>query len=290
MFISQILFSRVRRFKNLLPVFLIFALSFSLYAQDKTRIVSLNGTVTEILFGLGVQSDIVGVDTSSYYPKEAMSITKIGYQRTLATEGILSLNPTKIIGTNYAGPPATIEQLKQLNVPMLIVPEKLTIEGASEKIELIGKFLSKEKEASAMIAKLKKQVAGLKLTRPKKPVKVLFLYSRSATNVYVSGTGTPADAIIKLSGAENAITEFPEFKPLTSEAIVKAQPDIILIPSISLEGLGGEKGLWELPGIQLTTAGKKKNYLAMDDLLLLGFGPRIGTALEELSNKWKSLK
>ncbi len=277
MFISQILFSGVRRFKNLLPILLISVLSFSLSAQDKTRIVSLNGTVTEILFGLGVQSDIVGVDTSSYFPKEAMAITKIGYQRTLATEGILSLNPTQIIGTNYAGPPATIEQLKQLKVPMLIVPEHLTIEGAAEKIELIGKFVSKEKEAEVMIRNLRKQVAGLKLTRPKKPVKVLFLYSRSATNVYVSGTG-------------NAITEFAEFKPLTSEAIVKAQPDIILIPSISLEGLGGEKGLWELPGIQLTTAGKKKNYLAMDDLLLLGFGPRIGTALEELSNKWKSLK
>ncbi|TGN20242.1 heme/hemin ABC transporter substrate-binding protein [Leptospira idonii] len=281
---------RTARLLACASVFFSLALPFSLFSEEKPRIVSLNGTITEILFALGAGDRLVGVDTSSYYPKEAVSLPKIGYQRTLAAEGILSLKPNQIIGTNYAGPPATIEQLTTFKVPMLIVQETLTIEGVEAKIEQIAKFISKEKEGKALIQAYKKQVASLDGSKPKKPVRVLFIYSRSATNVFVSGVNTPADAMIRLSGAENAMSGFNEFKPLTAEAVVAANPDVILIPEKSLEGLGGEKGLWELPGLNLTRAGKQKNVAVMDDLLLLGFGPRLANALGELSLKWKSLK
>jgi iron complex transport system substrate-binding protein len=98
----------------------------------------------------------------------------------------------------------------------------------------------------------------------------------------VSGTGTSADAIITLAGGTNAVQEFENYKPLTAEGAVSAAPEFILVTSRGLESSGGIDGLLKQPGLALTPAGKNKRIIVMDDLLLLGFGPRLGQAAKEL--------
>jgi iron complex transport system substrate-binding protein len=112
---------------------------------------------------------------------------------------------------------------------------------------------------------------------------VLFIYARGGGTLMVGGTGTPAAAMIRLAAGENAVSAFDGFKPLTAEAVTTAAPDVILVPSRGLATLGGVDGLVAQPGIALTPAGKARRVVAMDDLLLLGFGPRLGSAVRELA-------
>jgi len=112
------------------------------------------------------------------------------------------------------------------------------------------------------------------------PPKVLFIYSRGAGTVSVSGTGTEANAIITLAGGVNAVTAYTGYRPFTAEALAAAKPDLILLTSRGLDSLGGKKGLAALPG--LSEAMKTAKVESMDDLLLLGFGPRLGEAVETL--------
>jgi iron complex transport system substrate-binding protein len=100
--------------------------------------------------------------------------------------------------------------------------------------------------------------------------------------VLVAGDETPIDALIELAGAKNAISGFSGYKPLTPEALVEANPDILLLFDEGLQSLNGMEGLLSIRGISETKAGRKKHIIQMDSYLLNGFGPQLGTAMGEL--------
>jgi len=118
----------------------------------------------------------------------------------------------------------------------------------------------------------------------KKP-KVLFIYARGAGNLMVAGSGTPLHSMIELAGAENAASALTDFKPLTPEALLTTNPDVILMFDKGLQSLGGVDGLLKIEGIATTNAGKNKKVVTMDGQYLSGFGPRVGDAVVELHNK-----
>ncbi|TGL61478.1 heme/hemin ABC transporter substrate-binding protein [Leptospira sarikeiensis] len=259
----------------------------SVFAQNKElRIVTLNGTVSEIVFALGKGKLVVGNDTSSLYPPEALALPKVGYQRALSAEGILSLKPNLILGLEYAGPPEVIEQLKAAGLKVIIYPGLPGVQPALDNILAIGKEIGAGKEAQKIVQDIKKrseQIAG-KISKLKSKPKVLFVYHRGTSLAQVSGTETPADEMIRLGGGTNAVVGFKGFKPITPEAVIAAQPDVILIPTRGFESLGGKDGVFSLPGVKDTPAGKNSRVVAIDDLVLLGFGPRLGLGIEELYN------
>ncbi|TGK86179.1 ABC transporter substrate-binding protein [Leptospira montravelensis] len=257
-------------------------------AKTNQRIISVNGTITEIIYSLKLENQLVAVDSTSYYPKEATSLPNVGYQRTLTTEGILNFKPTQVIGLESAGPVATIQNLKDAGIPVTLFSDDFKLETPTYRVLEIGKLFGKEKEAITLAKNIKEQIQ--KINIKKTNIKVLFIYSRNPSSVFISGTGTAAHAMIELSGAKNAVNEFSEYKPLTSEALVKANPDIILMPEKSAIGFGGEKAIWEINGMNLTRAGKEKNLILLDDLLLLGFGPRLPIALKTLNDQWKLIE
>ncbi|MBM9547815.1 ABC transporter substrate-binding protein [Leptospira sp. 201903074] len=257
-------------------------------AEANHRIISVNGTVTEIIYALKLENQLVAVDSTSYFPKQAATLPNVGYQRTLATEGILNFKPTQIVGLESAGPPATIQNLKDAGIPLQLFPDEFKLETPTKRVLEIGKLFKKEKEAALLAKTINEQIQKLKINKTN--LKVLFIYSRNPSSVFISGTGTAAHAMIELSGAKNAVNEFSEYKPLTSEALIKANPDIILMPEKSALGFGGEKAIWEINGMEFTRAGKEKNLILLDDLLLLGFGPRLPLALKILNDKWKLIE
>jgi iron complex transport system substrate-binding protein len=126
-------------------------------------------------------------------------------------------------------------------------------------------------------------MAALKLAPANK--KVLFIYARGTGSMTVSGTGTALDNMIKLAGAQNAITGFAQFKPLSAESLVAANPDVILLFDSGLQSVGGAEGLLGVQGVSATNAGKNKKIVSMDGQFLSGFGLRLPAAIAELNKK-----
>lgn len=252
---------------------------------DTSRIVSINGAVTEVVYALNSGSKVVGVDTSSVYPEEVTKLPKIGYQRRVSAEGILSLRPSLVIATTEAGPPEAIAQLQNTGVSVLVVTEKPTVEGARERIRSIAQALQADEVGQELLRALDADLERVraKLQNVASKPKVLFIYARGQGTLLISGAGTSADEMIKLAGGVNAVTGYQGFRPLTAEAVVAAAPDIVLLPERGLQSIGGAENLLALPGLRQTPAGKNRLVIAMDDLYLLGFGPRTGRAVEDLA-------
>jgi iron complex transport system substrate-binding protein len=254
------------------------------FAGAAKRIVSIGGAQTEIIYALGAESRIVGVDSTSYWPETAKLLPQVGYQRALSAEGILSLEPDLVILGVDAGPPAVIEQLKQANIPLLVLQEDHSIASVKQKIAAIARALGEVTKGKALMERLDEQQAALdqELKAHPAPARVLFIMQHGAGSAMVAGTHTAADAILKLAGASNAVTAYEGYKPLTPEAAPALAPDIILVTTQTLDEIGGKDSVLKLPGLALTPAGKSGRVIAMDTLLLLGFGPRTIEAAREL--------
>ena len=251
------------------------------------RIVSLNGSTTEILFALGVGNNVVGCDASSTYPKGVKDkLPSVGYQYGLNAEGILSLNPTLIIGRDDVRPPQVVQQLRMAGVTVLLLKEPRSFETAKQRLLTIGKAVGHEKKAKKLakaldtdIEKLEAKLASRKET-PKQ--KALFLYLRGTQTTLVLGADTAPGAMLDIIGAENAAGSIKGNKPMTAEAVIAAQPDVYVLFTSSLESIGGIDGLLKLPGLAHTPAGQNRRVVTLDGQYLSGFGPRCGRAALDL--------
>jgi iron complex transport system substrate-binding protein len=257
--------------------------AFNTNQSASMKIVSVNGTMSEIVCSLGLESSLVGVDVTSTYPASLEKVTKVGHNRQVSSEGIVALAPSLVIGLQNDLKPAIIEQLTSSNIKTKLFAQDLSVEGTKKLITEAGVYFNQSVKATALIAQLDKDIALVKKPAVKK--KVLFIYARGAGTMMVSGTGTSVDKIIQLSGGQNAVTSFADFKPLTAEALIAANPDVILLFDSGLESLGGIDGLLKVQGIGQTNAGKNKKIITMDGQLLTGFGPRLGKAMIELASE-----
>lgn len=251
---------------------------------DRSRIISIGSAVTETIFALGAEENVIAVDQSSTYPDGTASIPKVSFTRNLSAEGVLSLSPTLILSSGAAGPETSIRQIRSTGTPMLLLPADETVEAAFSRVEILGNILNREDEAAALIKKMKNELAVAESyqNRMDQKPKVLFIYARGPNNLTVAGRNTSAKTMIKLAGGINAFNDFSGYKPLTAEAVVAANPDVILMMKSGLESVGGEQGVLRAPGVSLTTAGKEQRIHSMDGTYLLGFGPRMGQAVLDL--------
>lgn len=251
---------------------------------DTSRIVAVGGPVTEIIFALGAGAQVVARDDSSLYPPEVSALESVGYVRTLSAEPVLALNPTLIIAEPDAGPPEAVEQLRASGVTFLIVPHEDSIAGVIETITTIAIALGRESEGAELIEQIEQDYATAQtlLETTESHPRVMFIYARGAGAVSVAGKNTSAATMIELAGGKNAITEYEGYQPITAEAVVAAAPDVILLMTRGLDSLGGIDGLVEQPGIAQTPAGENRRVVAVDDLYLLGFSTRTGSAVLDL--------
>ncbi len=250
------------------------------------KIVSVNGTVSEILADLGLEKNLVGVDVTSTYPASLRTKPKVGHNRNLSAEGILALQPDIVTGLELDMKPELITQLKSAGIKLLLFKQEYSAEGTRQLIRAVAAGVGKTQLAAGLIVKLDKDLAAAAAVhRARIKPKVLFIYARGTGTMMVAGKGTQVEDIILLAGGENAVKGFSDFKPLTAESLVEADPDVILLFSSGLESLGGIGGLLSVQGIDQTKAGKSKKVVSMDGALLTGFGPRLGQAVAELARK-----
>lgn len=260
-------------------------------AEEPKRIVTIGGALTEIVYALQAQDLLVGNDTTSYYPAEAEKLPKVGYQRALSAEGILSLNPDLIILTEEAGPPTVLKQIKSADISLLKLKAGRSIDDVKENISALGKALHRVEKAETLIKQINAENEKLAdiIKKQSSPKKAMFILQHGGGAPMVAGTKTAADSIIQLSGAENVVEGYEGYKPLTPEAAVSLKPDVILITAQGLEQAGGKEGLLKSPGVSLTPAAKNGHVIAMDSLLMLGFGPRTAEAALELNRAYQGL-
>lgn len=243
------------------------------------KIVSLNGAITETLAQLGEENNIIGVDVTSNYP-EGLKAQNLGHVRSITAESILALQPTVIYASSKDMNPDLLEKLKASKVKLELIDQEFSAQGTANLITTVAKSLNKE-NYQPIIDNINAKLATVK-TLEKKP-KVLFIYARGAGNLMVAGKDTPLEKIITIAGGENAANDFSDFKPLTPEALVASNPDVILMFDSGLASIGGVDGLLKIEGIGATNAGKNKKVIAMEGQYLSGFGPRLGDAAVDLN-------
>ena len=244
------------------------------------RIVSLGGGVTEIVYALGSGGAVVGADATSLYPAEVAPLATLGYHRNIGAEGVLSLSPDLVIATTDAGPPSTLSQIEAAGVPLVVLDSSPGVEALIGRISALSTLLDAPEAGAELLAGL---IASLSAVKTDAPPRVMFIYARGGGTLNVSGTGTSAAEMISLAGAVNAVEAYEGYKPLTAEGALLAAPDVLLLTEGGLEALGGREGLLSQPGIAMTPAGQQERIVTMEDLYLLGFGPRTGEAARELS-------
>ena len=247
------------------------------------RLVTVGGPISEIAAALGVDGEIVGVDTSSTFPASLARLPRVGYQRTLSPEGILALRPSAVIASQDAGPPAALEQLRGAGVDVQIIQAEPSPAGAMKKIRGVAAAVGRGPRGEELASRLAGELEAIPALCASKPrLRVLCVHARGAGAVLVSGAGSAAEAMLRLVQAEPAAPEIRGNQPLTPEAALAARPDVLLTTTHGVEGLGGVDGLLKVPGLGETPAGKARRVIVMDDLLLLGFGPRTAEAARGL--------
>ncbi|CBI76093.1 periplasmic hemin-binding protein [Bartonella clarridgeiae 73] len=252
---------------------------------ENARIVSVGGALTETVYALGAQDQLVARDSTSIYPQAALKLPELGYMRNLSPESILSLSPEGILLIEGSGPPSTIDVLKKTSIPLVIIPENFSRESVIEKIRLVGKALHREVQATELIEKLNRNFMNNDklLTKITNPKRVLFIFSVQNGSVMVSGTDTAADSMIKLSGGINAISDYKGYKLLNNESLLKSNPDFILFVNHSGNSTKIDTIL-AIPAIQGTPAAQNHAIKQIDAMYFLGFGPRTADASKELIN------
>ena len=256
-------------------------------AADTSRVIAIGGSVTEIVYALGLQDRLIAVDTTSVYPPDALATKpNIGYMRALSAEGVLSLNPTMILAVDGAGPPNVIDVLRKASVSFVAVSDDPTAAGVSDKIKFVAKVMGAAEKGEALaqrvdseFERLKKTVSGISARK-----KVLFVLSLANGRPMVAGADTSAHGILELAAADNAITGFDGFRPASDEAIIASAPDAVLMMR-HVELASSPDRVFSVAALAATPAGRSKRLISMSGQYLLGFGPRTAHAAWDLANR-----
>lgn len=255
-------------------------------AHHPARILPLDGDLAEIVFALGLGDEVVATDISATFPPEADALPEIGYQRALATEPILTFEPTIVLATDIAGPPEVLDELRRLDVEVVMIPTSDSPTGPGAKIRAVAEALGVADAGAALAADVDAQIDAASRRAADAPTtpRIAVLYLRGEHVQLLFGQGTGMDWIIDAVGGVDIADDLGVVgtAPINAEAIVVAAPEVIIVPERGLESVGGIDDLLAIPGLAATPAGAQRRVLTYDDQFLLGNGPRTGELLDQL--------
>jgi len=270
-----------------LPVTLADAHGDVVTVESIERIIPLDGDLAEVVFALGLGDRVVATDLSATFPPEADALPEIGYQRSLSAEPIAAFEPTVLLATDLAGPAETIDQLRDLGYPLVMIDRPIDASGPATKIREVAEALGVPERGEALAGDVQAAIdaaseagAAAAGDRPR----VMALYLRGERVQFVFGKNSGLDWVIEAAGAIDVGTELGvvDNAQLTAESVVRAAPDVFLVSTTGLESVGGLDGLLAIPGIAQTPAGEAARVIAHPDQYLFGGGPRAGMLLAEL--------
>src|SRR6185437_12539154 len=259
------------------------------------RYVVISPIYNEIIWALGAQNTVVGIDLSTTYPPEVKNVQTVGYHRALSAEGILSLHPTAIIHDNNIGPPQVVQQIQQLNIPMKTFSAKNdSFDGTKALIREMGAYFHKEARAEELCNTLDTQRATSleKVKQYTDHPRVAVIHFGRASNVYLvvgkggGGDGGGVSQMIELAGGEMAVESAGRGmqRMESPEVIAKANPDVILLTDYGYDRLGGPSDqIKTLPGVATSNAARDNRIFRIEENVLNYFGPRSGENIEKVA-------
>ncbi|WP_281704254.1 heme/hemin ABC transporter substrate-binding protein [Aeromonas taiwanensis] len=241
----------------------------SLPAAAKERIVSIGPATTELILALGGESSIIATDVSSPEPK---NLPRVGYHRALAAEGILSLAPTRLVGSDEMGPPPALEQLRRAEVEVDVLPTAPTLANLNQRIDTLATLLKDPAAGTRLKAEIQAQSEQLAAqAKQNKPLKVLFLLLHKGQPTSVAGGNTTASALITLAGGVNPVARLHDYKPVSTESLIELQPDLVLVSGRDWQQYQDPASvLGQVPALEATPAGKRGAIHAIDGHALQG--------------------
>ena len=254
---------------------------------DSSRIIVLNESIAEIVVSLGMQDFIIGRDATTTLAS-LLDVEEVSNGHDISAESVLSLRPSVVIGDTRTGPPEALQQLRAAGVAVLVAPEVWTLSDLPSRVEMIAGALGIPRAGDRLVDLTQRAIddALRGVGAYADVLRVAFLYVRGTASVYLlGGTGSGADELVAATGAVDvgALNGLSAFTPLTAEAIVQADPDVLLVMTRGLDSVGGIDGLLALPGVSSTRAAATRAVIAVDDDLLLSFGPRTGALIARLA-------
>lgn len=242
------------------------------------RVITVDGSLTEIVYALQAEDTLVAVDSTSRYPAAARTLPDVGYMRQLSTEGLLALQPTLVIATTDAGPERVFVQLQAAGVRVERIDNEYSVEGVLHKVERVAAALGREALGAELIARIQDQTEQALALVPvaASGPNTLFLLGVGTQGLMASGQGTQAAAMMSLLQLNNVMT-YRGYKPVSPEATVQANPELVLIAYT-----GTQKNPELARQLVMTDAHRQQRIYDLDTPLVLGFGPRIGEALSYL--------
>ncbi|MER6179306.1 ABC transporter substrate-binding protein [Streptomyces sp. NPDC001652] len=246
--------------------------------RDASRVLPLNGGIAEIVFTLGLGDKVVGRDITATFA-EAKKLPQVTKAHDVSAESVLSLRPTVVLADTDTGPSEAIDQIRDAGVPVVVLDPATKLSDVPTRTTRIARALGVPEAGKALNSRIAEDLSAAKAGVPEgsRP-KVAFLYMRGSAAVYLmGGKGSGADSLLEAAGAVDAGVEMgldKPFTPLTSEALIAAGPDVILMMDKGLASVGGIDGLVRIPGIAETPAGADRRIVTLEDGVLLSFGPR----------------
>ncbi|EFF73467.1 heme/hemin ABC transporter substrate-binding protein [Achromobacter piechaudii] len=269
--------------KKWLAIALGWVVALGVQAAEPARVVSLGGSVTEIVYGLGEGDRLVGDDLSSLYPEAATRLPRVGYYRAVPVEGVLSLKPDLVLASEQAGPPDALKRLAGVGVRVVTVPDAPSVDSLKARIRAVAEALGVAPAGERMVDEVTRELARAEAIAATR-ARALMLINRTGTP-QGAGRDTAANEVMQLAGLDNVLHAQQGYKPLSAEAVGALTPDLIVVTQASLEASGGMDKFLALPGIAGSPAAAKGRVVVMDDLLILGMGPRLPLALTQLKQE-----
>lgn len=251
------------------------------------RIVPLTGSLSEIVFTLGLGRQVVARDITATF-EQAAKLPVVTRAHDVSAESVLSLKPTLVLADTSTGPAEAVDQIRAAGIPLVVVEPAKSLADVDRRIDAVAAALGVPDAGAALKSRTEQRISAARHAVPKgagKP-RVAFLYLRGPASVYLlGGAGSGASALIEAAGGVDAGKQSglsKDFTAITSEALAKAAPDAILVMSKGLASVGGIDGLLKVPGVAETPAGLDRRVVSIDDGVLLNYGPRTDRVLGSL--------
>jgi len=261
----------------------------ALAAELPQRWVSAGGALSEWISALGGEPRLVGVDTTSQHPESLKALPSIGYQRQLSSEGILSLRPDLLVGTEEMGPPPVLAQIRKAGVRVELLSSKADLAAVDANLKQLGTLLGAEQKAAQLAAGYHQQLEALQVQVKQaqashKAPGVLLLVGHAGAKPLIAGQGTAGDWLLRQAGARN-LAEHQGYKNFSNEALAALDPDVVVFSDRALVGDQALQALLkENPALAASRAAHDKRLVSLDPTLLVGgLGPRLPMALQDLA-------
>ncbi|WP_327404549.1 ABC transporter substrate-binding protein [Streptomyces sp. NBC_01288] len=255
--------------------------------ENARRIVPLSGSLSEIVFTLGLGDRVVARDITATF-QQAAKLPLVTRNHDVSAESVLSLRPDLVLAETTTGPSEAMGQIRAAGIPVLVVDPAKGLADVGPRIQAVADALGVPGAGKELTKRSEERIAAVRKAIPqhKEKPRVAFLYLRGSASVYlIGGKGSGATSLLEAAGAVDAGAESglkKDFTAITTEALAQAAPDAILVMTKGLESVGGVDGLVKIPGVAQTPAGMNRRVVSIEDGVLLNYGPRTDQVLKSL--------